>query len=91
MSIIVQKIVFPNTYRPYIFLLFITISGKSEAITVSMSTIAKKYPHISDRVEPYSALKYCAGLSFLILPQPEYFEMNNTTVPTNHVSIYIPI
>ena len=67
--------------------LFITVSGKIETITVSMSTIAKKYPHISDRVEPYSALKYCAGPSFLILPQPEYFAMNNTTVPINHVSI----
>ena len=45
MSIIVQKSVFPNTYREYIFLLFITVSGKNETITVSMSTIAKKYPH----------------------------------------------
>ena len=87
MSIIVQKSVFPNTYREYIFLLFITVSGKNETITVSMSTIAKKYPHISDRVEPYSALKYCAGPSFLILPQPEYFEIKSTTVPINHVSI----
>ena len=59
----------------------------NETITVSMSTIAKKYPHISDRVEPYSALKYCAGPSFLILPQPEYFEIKSTTVPINHVSI----
>ena len=33
------------------------------------------------------ALKYCAGPSFLILPQPEYFAIKSTTVPINHVSI----